>query len=99
MDEVFHGRPQNVWYQRWPVDGRSPGLGVMAQDGRTKGGTLHGETDRCGESQGWTTAFSSMPNVTGRTKNRITQSKRARAGWLASGANLYPVDVFVGFQI
>ena len=58
----------------------------MALDGGTRGGTIHGETDRCRESQGWTTACSSTvvcPNVTGYTKERIAQSKRARAGSLA----------------
>ena len=32
--------------QRRPVDGCSPGRGGMAQDGGTRGGKLHGETDR-----------------------------------------------------
>ena len=35
------------------------------------------------KARAWTTACSSMPNVTGRTKQRIAQSKRARAGSLA----------------
>ena len=30
--------------------------GEMAQNGRTRGGTFHGEMDRCRENQGWTTA-------------------------------------------
>ena len=30
----------------------------MTQDGGTRGGTFHGETDRCREIQGWTTACS-----------------------------------------
>ena len=34
------------------------------------------------KARGWTTACSSIPNVTGRTKERIAQSKRARAGSL-----------------
>ena len=33
----------------------------MTQSGGTRGGTSHGEMDRCRESQGWTTAYSSMP--------------------------------------
>ena len=43
------------------------------------------------------------PNVTGRTKERIAQSKRARAGSLAlvdlatSGANLYPPGVWFAY--
>ena len=30
----------------------------MTQDGGTRGGTFDGETDRCREIQGWTTACS-----------------------------------------
>ena len=37
-----------------------------AQDGGTRGGTFHGEIDRCRESQGWTTACSSMPERNGK---------------------------------
>ena len=55
----------------------------MAQNGRTRGGTFHGEMDRCRESQGWTTACSGMPERDGKDKERIAQSKRARAGSLA----------------
>ena len=56
----------------------------MTQEGGTRGRTFHGEMDRCRESQGWTTACSSIyPNVTGRTNDRIAHSKRARAGSLA----------------
>ena len=39
------------------VDDCRPGRGGMAQGGRTRGETFHGEIDRCGESQGWTTAY------------------------------------------
>ena len=57
---------------------------MKVQDGGTRGGTFHGEMDRCRDSQGWTTACSSIcPNVTGRTKERIVQIKRVRAGSLA----------------
>ena len=31
-----------------------------------RGGTCHGEIDRCRESQGWTTACSSMPERNGK---------------------------------
>ena len=72
---VFPGRPQSFRHQRRPVDDCSPGRGEMAQNGRTRGGTFHGKMDRCRKKQG--------PNVTGRTKDRISQSKRARAGLLA----------------
>ena len=56
----------------------------MAQNGGTRGGTFHGEMDRCRKNQGWTRHAVVYPNVTGRTKERIAQSKRARrAGSLA----------------
>ena len=34
---------------------------AKAQDGGPRGGRFHGETDRFRESQGWTTACSTMP--------------------------------------
>ena len=43
---------------------------------------FHSEMDRCRESQGSTTYAVVCPNVTGKTKERIAQSKRARAGSL-----------------
>ena len=45
-------------------------------------GRFMGEMDRCRESQGWTTRRTVLicPNLTGSTKERIAQSKRARAG-------------------
>ena len=84
VDGLFPGRPQSFRHQRRPVDDCSPGRGGMAPNSRTKGGRLHGEMDRCRESQGWITAYSSSicPNMMGRTKERIAQSKRARAGSL-----------------
>ena len=65
VDGMFPGRPQSFRHQRQPVDGCSPGRGGMAQNGRTRGGTFHGEMDRCRESQGWTTACSGMPERDG----------------------------------
>ena len=56
VDGVFPGRPQSLWHQRRPVDDCSTARGEMAQGG----GTFHGKMDRCRESQGWTTACSSM---------------------------------------
>ena len=79
VDGVFSGRPQSFRYQRRSVDNCRPGRGVMAQDGRTSDGTFYGKMDRCRESQGWTMACSSMPNVTGGTKAGIAQSKCAPA--------------------
>ena len=85
VDGVFPGRPQSFRHQCRPVDDCSPRRLGMAQNGRTRGGTFHGEMDRCRGSQGWTTACNAVvcPNVTGGTKERISQSKRARAGSLA----------------
>ena len=83
VNGVFPGRSQSFRHQRRPVDDCSPGRGGMAQNGRTRGGTFHGEMDRCRENQGWTTACTGMLELTGRTKKRIAQSKRARAGSLA----------------
>ena len=85
MDGVFLGRPQSFRHQRRPVDDCSPGRGGMAQNGGTRGGTFHGEMDRCRESQGWTVARRGMPerDEKRRTKERIAQSKRTRAGSLA----------------
>ena len=64
MNGVFPGRPQSFRHQRRPVNdciNSSPRRGGMAQDGGTRGGTFNGEMDLCRESQGWTTACSSMP--------------------------------------
>ena len=85
MGGVFPRRPQSFRHQRRPVDDCSPGRGGMAQNGGSRGGTFHGEMDRCRGSQGWTIRHAVVcPNVTRRTnKERIAQSKRARAGSLA----------------
>ena len=84
VDEVFPGRPQSFRHERRSGNDCSPGRGGMAKNGGTRGGTFHGEMGRCRESQGWTTRHAVVcPNATGRTKQRIAQSKRARAGSLA----------------
>ena len=54
----------------------------MTQNSGTRGGTFHGEMDRCRARAGLRHAVV-CPNVTGRTRERIAQSKRARAGSLA----------------
>ena len=54
----------------------------MAQNGRTRGGTFHGEMDRCRESQGWTTACTGMLERDG--KNQVEDSpKQADSCWFA----------------
>ena len=83
VDGVFPGRPQSFRHQRRPVEDCSPGRGGMAQNGRTRGGTFHSEMDRCRETKAGLRHAVVYSNVTGRTKERITQSKRARAGSLA----------------
>ena len=40
VDEISPGRLQSFQYQRRPVDDCSPGLGGIAQDGVTRGGTV-----------------------------------------------------------
>ena len=52
VDRVFPGRPQSFRHQQQPVDDCSPGRRGMAQNGRARGGTFHGETDRCREKGG-----------------------------------------------
>ena len=49
VDGVFAGRSQSFRHQHRPVDDYRPGRVGMAQDGGTRGGTFHGEVDRCRE--------------------------------------------------
>ena len=49
----------------------------MAQNGRTRGGTFHGEMDRCRENQGWTTACSGMPERDGKNQEDKTRLNKA----------------------
>ena len=83
VDGAFPGRSQSFRQQRQPVDDCSPGRGGMAQSGRKRGGTFRGKMDRYRKKQGWTAAYSGMLERDGRTKERMAQSKRARAGLLA----------------
>ena len=57
-------------YQRRLVNDCSPGRGDMAQDGGTRRGVFHGEIDRCRETQGKTTACSSMPGRDGKDQGQ-----------------------------
>ena len=82
VDRVFPGRPQSFRHQRRPVDDCSPGRGGMAQNGGIRGGTFHVKMDRCTAEEA-RAGLQLCPNVTGRTKERISQSKRARTGSLA----------------
>ena len=54
----------------------------MAQNGRTRGGTFHGEMDRCRENQGWTTACSGMPERDGKDQEEDSP-KQVGSCWFA----------------
>ena len=75
---VFPGRPQSFRHQRRPVDDCSPGLWGMAQNGGSRGGTFHGEMDRCRETQGRTTACSGMPELDGKNQGRPQSFRHQR---------------------
>ena len=77
VDGVFPGQHQSFRHQRRLLDDCSPGRGEMAQNGGTRGGTFHGVMDRRRESQGWTTACSSMPERDGKGQG---QDSPKRAG-------------------
>ena len=55
----------------------------MAQNGGTRGGTFHGEMDRCRENQGWTAACSGMRERDGKDQGEGSPKQAARAGSLA----------------
>ena len=82
MNGVFPGRPQSFRHQRRPLDDCSSGRGGMAQNGRTKGGTFMAEWIVAEEPKAGLRYAVVYPNVTGRIKERIVQSKRAYAGSL-----------------
>ena len=81
-DGVFPEQPQSFRHQHRPVDDCSPGRGGMAQNGRTRGGTFHGEMDRCRESHGWTTGCSGMPERDGEDQGEDSP-KQAGSCWFA----------------
>ena len=54
----------------------------MAQNGGTRGGTFHGEVDRCRGSQGWTTACSSVPELDEKDQEEDSP-KQADLCWFA----------------
>ena len=56
--------------------------GGMAQNGGTRGGTFHGEMDRCRESQGSTTACSGIPERDGKDQEE-DRPKQAGSCWFA----------------
>ena len=82
---VFPGRSQSFRHQRRPLDDDdcSPGRRGMAQNGGTRDETFHGEWIVAEKTKAGLRHAVVCPNVTGRTKKRIAQSKRDRAGSLA----------------
>ena len=79
---VFLGRLQSFRHQRRPVDDCSPGRGEMAQDGGTRGGAFHGESDPCRESQNLTTACSSIPKRDWKDQRDVSPNQ-AGSCWFA----------------
>ena len=77
LDDLFR-------QQRRPVDDCSPGRGGMAQNGGTKGAEHFMAKWIAAEKANKAALRCSVvcPNVTGKPKERIARSKRARAGSL-----------------
>ena len=82
VNGVFPGRPQSFRHQRRPVDDCSPGRGGMVQNGGTRGGTFHDGMECCRASQGWTTAYSRMPERDGKDQGEDSP-KQAGSCWFA----------------
>ena len=83
VDGVFPGLPQSFRHQRRPVDDCSPGRGEMAQNGGTGGEHFMAKLVVAEKTRAGLRHAVVCPNVAGRTKERIAQGKRARAGSLA----------------
>ena len=82
MNGVSSGRPQSFRYLRRPVHDCNPEQGEIEQDDRTRGGTFHGGVDSCRESQGWATAWSSMPERD-RKANGEDSPRQACSSWFS----------------
>ena len=72
---MWGGREKSGWGVSWttselsgstPTNDCSPGRGGIAQNGGTRGGTFHGEINRCRGNQDWTTACSGIPERAGK---------------------------------
>ena len=79
VDGVFPGRPQSFRHQRRPANDCSPGRGEW----RRRAEHFMAKWITAEEARAGLRHAVVCPNVTGRTKERIGQSKRARAGSLA----------------
>ena len=83
-DRVLPGRPQSFRHQRRPVDDCcSPAREGMAQNSGTRPEHFIAKRIVAEKARAGLRHAIVCPNVTGRTKERIAQSKRARAGSLA----------------
>ena len=78
VDGVFPGRTQSVWLQRRPVDWEEGRRTAEQGAERFMAKWIAAEKARAGLLH-----VVVCPNVTGRTKERIARSNRARAGSLA----------------
>ena len=81
------GGQEKEWMGCFVDDLRAFGINAdqwttAAQDGRTKGGTFHGEMDRCRGSQDWTTACSRMSERDGKDQGEDSP-KQADSCWFA----------------
>ena len=86
VDRVFPGRPHSELSASTPTSGRlqpgTRGNGAERQK-KARGGTFHGEMDRCRESQGWTTAYSGMPERDAGKDQGEDIPKQVGSGWFA----------------
>ena len=83
VNGVSPGQPQSFRHQRRPVDDCSPRRGGIAQYGSTRVEIFMAEWIAAKKARAGVRHAVVCPNVTGRAKNSIAQSTRARAGSLA----------------
>ena len=83
MDGVFPGRPQSFRHQCLPVDDCSPERGEWRKTAEKGAEHFMAKWIAAEEARAGLRHAVVCPNLTGRTKERIAQSKRARAGSLA----------------
>ena len=83
---------------QWTTEAQDEG--EWRRNDGSRGGTFHGEMNRCRGSQGWTTASSRMPERDGKDQGEDSP-KQAGLCWFArpcrlasSGANVYPLGVW-----
>ena len=64
---------------QWTTAAQDEGNGAERRN--KGGGTFHGEMDRCGGSQGWTTACSRMPELDGRDQGEDSPKQAGLCGF------------------